>query len=294
MDKWRSRHKQRQFFEGWYFKHHCGGRVLALIPGLALDSNGDGHGFLQVIAGENASYLSFAKEEFCWRDGVIFLGPNRFSPAGVELHIDSPELTLTGRLDYGYRQALSRPIMGPFAYLPFMECYHEILSLNHCLRGRLCLNGTALDFDGGKGYIEKDWGHSFPGVYRWFQANDFGVRNVSVTAAIASIPRPRFTGCIAALLLHKKTYTFTSYQGVRILENREGFISLAQKNRRLEIAAGAASPLSLAAPRQGAMDRIIHEHAATRLNLRFFEDGRLVFAGESAAAGYESVSKEMS
>ena len=51
--------------------------------------------------------------------------------------------------------------MGPFSFVPLMECYHGILSMNHSLKGTLSFQGENLLFTGGKGYIEKDWGHSF-------------------------------------------------------------------------------------------------------------------------------------
>ena len=52
--------------------------------------------------------------------------------------------------------------MGPFSYLSFMECYHGILSMKHSLEGTLSWNGQLIDFTNGIGYLEKDWGSSFP------------------------------------------------------------------------------------------------------------------------------------
>lgn len=49
-----------------------------------------------------------------------------------------------------------------FSFIPFMECNHDIVSVNHDLRGRISVNRNVIEFDGGKGYIEKDWGVSFP------------------------------------------------------------------------------------------------------------------------------------
>ena len=42
--------------------------------------------------------------------------------------------------------------MGWYAYVPTMECFHGILSMNHTLTGQLTLNKSKLNFDGGKGY----------------------------------------------------------------------------------------------------------------------------------------------
>ncbi|MEZ4893124.1 MAG: tocopherol cyclase family protein [Saprospiraceae bacterium] len=40
----------------------------------------------------------------------------------------------------------------------------------------LTINGEELDFTGGKGYMEKDWGRSFPSAYFWMQTNHFRSR----------------------------------------------------------------------------------------------------------------------
>jgi hypothetical protein len=59
--------------------------------------------------------------------------------------------------------------MGPYAFVPFMECYHGILSMDHKINGQLIIHDEIIDFTGGKGYMEKDWGQSF-------QAPIFGCR----------------------------------------------------------------------------------------------------------------------
>jgi len=55
---------------------------------------------------------------------------------------------------------LSPGVMGWYAWVPFMECYHGVVSLDHTIEGILHVDvdGTAVDFGGGRGYTEKDWG----------------------------------------------------------------------------------------------------------------------------------------
>ena len=69
--------------------------------------------------------------------------------------------------------------MGFFAYFPFMQCYHEIVSMSHSLNGSLNFS-EAIDFSGGEGYIEKDWGTSFPKEYVWIQSNNFEKSDASI------------------------------------------------------------------------------------------------------------------
>jgi hypothetical protein len=52
--------------------------------------------------------------------------------------------------------------MGWYSFIPFMECKHGIVSANHKIKGKITVNNQIIDFDEGQGYIEKDWGTSFP------------------------------------------------------------------------------------------------------------------------------------
>ncbi|KAF9271860.1 hypothetical protein BGZ88_005517 [Linnemannia elongata] len=99
-------------------------------------------------------------------------------------------------------------IMGITAYLPFLECNHGVASLHHTIsKGRLvALRGDnevlgEAKFDGGVGYIEKDWGVNFPSTWVWAQANMFDTApGSSLMISVASIPvlGPDFTDWIAS------------------------------------------------------------------------------------------------
>ena len=78
--------------------------------------------------------------------------------------------------------------MGPFAYFPFMECFHGVLSMKHRVSGSIVVNSKELIFNNGIGYIEKDWGRSFPKRYLWLQCNDFSTEETSIMVSIADIP----------------------------------------------------------------------------------------------------------
>lgn len=61
--------------------------------------------------------------------------------------------------------------MGPFAYLNGMACNHGIVSMKHQITGHMVIKGLDLYFKEDSGYIEKDWGRSFPKRYIWLQGN---------------------------------------------------------------------------------------------------------------------------
>jgi hypothetical protein len=103
--------------------------------------------------------------------------------------------------------------MGPFAWLNFLECYHGVVSLDHSIEGTLNIYGQEIDFTNGRGYIEKDWGKSFPTGYIWQQTNHFDTVGTCLTASIATIPNLgiEFPGFIVALWHNQQLFTFNTY-----------------------------------------------------------------------------------
>lgn len=103
-------------------------------------------------------------------------------------------------------------IMGPFSYLPFMECIHSVNSLSHTLKGSLDINGQMVSFSRGKGYIEKDWGSSFPKRYIWLQSNHFREEG-SLFFSWADIPIAftSFEGYIAHLYYRGVHHRYATY-----------------------------------------------------------------------------------
>lgn len=277
---------QKNYFQGYYFKHQKDGHTLCLIVGRA-----GGEKFLQVIT-EKASWRTPLPEG------------NHFSKKGVALHIRTPELSLTGKIRYRNLTPIRYDIMGPFALLP-LECSHGVISMRHHLEGSVVLNGENIDFTGGLGYIEMDQGRSFPAAYAWVQANDFA-EDCSVMAAVATIPvwRWNFRGCICVVHYHGKEYRLATYLGVKVLCCSRDRILLRQGKYRLEIrmrpdasghpADGHAKKQGncLFAPQNGNMTRTIIESAACPADFLFCsmgKSGRQIFclSAENASVEYE-------
>lgn len=60
--------------------------------------------------------------------------------------------------------------------------------MKHSLQGELVWNDQPIDFDQGIGYIEKDWGSSFPATYVWAQCNQFETSDARFFFSAAEIP----------------------------------------------------------------------------------------------------------
>lgn len=241
---------------------HSGENVYAIIPGVAYSEN-DSHCFIQVLNGQTGSsfYHHFPIDQF-WASKKKFefrIGPNIFRHDSVELNLEvagkKTEAKIRMKDITPWPVTLLTPgIMGWYAFVPFMECYHGVISLDHQLNGFLKIDEETIDFNNGRGYIEKDWGKSFPKAYIWLQCNHFDEEGISLTASIANIPwlNGSFRGFIIGLLLDGKLYRFTTYtkatvQDVQITDDKASFV-VSDKKYLLKIEAAKSGGGTLHAP----------------------------------------------
>lgn len=161
----------RNYFEGWYLKHQSETDSLALIPSCHYNAAGKATGSLQVITPEWSQQVPFKTFRYRREEGRFVLGNSIFSHRGCELNLRTPELTLFGSLRYGALTRLHRDIMGPFRFVPFLQCRHSVFSLSHSVTGVITVNGIQMKFDRAAGYMEGDRGHSFPQKYLWTQCS---------------------------------------------------------------------------------------------------------------------------
>ncbi|MVM55703.1 tocopherol cyclase family protein [Gordonibacter urolithinfaciens] len=275
----------RPYYEGWYMKQQQGGDILAVIPGRAQDE-----AFIQVVTADGAHYLPFPLEDFR-QTGTrsMRVGRSLFSPIGMMLDVQAPDLELVGRLRYRELTPLRSDIMGPFAYLP-LETKHTVFSMRHRVDGEVELNGRTLRFENAKGYMEGDRGHSFPRGYTWIQSTDFGCA-ASVMLALAEIPLAglRFTGCIGVVWIAGVEHRFATYRGVRIREASDRAVEVRQGDMTLRVELPEAGGHRLQAPAQGSMARPIRESPAVPARFRFVKGGRTLLDSSDACTSFELV-----
>jgi hypothetical protein len=304
-------HKKPPFFEGWYYKIVDPGEThrYAIIPGIFKSTDPRRqHAFVQILDGSNGQtiYQTYPTGEF-WAAENRFelrIGPNTFSTNHVNVDIDHPELAMRGELNFEgitpWPVRLTSPgIMGWYAWVPYMETYHGVISLDHEIRGGLTIRGELVDFSGGRGYIEKDWGKSFPSAWVWMQSNHFSHPGTSLTASLAIIPwiNWSFPGFIIGLwhegCLHRfATYTGASIEQFDIRDNEIAWV-IRDKPYHLEILASRSEGGLLQAPTLESMDRRIAESqtAAIEVKLTSNERGakKVVFQGQGRIAALEAV-----
>lgn len=278
-------------FEGWYFKHQRGKNTLSLIPGVNFDRSGGGTAFLQVIANDFSRFIAYPVSQFSARGDPLKLrlGASLFTERGVHLSVGEPGFSMFGTIRYGRTAPLKYDVMGPLRFFPFLECRHGVVSRRHRLFGRVVVNGSCVDFDGGTGYIETDRGTSFPKNYLWTQCNTFAGRDTCIMAAVADVPIAgiSFRGCLCSVYDGGKEYRLATYLGARVESCRRSGVILRQGRHLFKAELLGGAPNSLLAPESGGMTRTIHEHAACSMRYRFYEDGRLRFDLQSDSASFE-------
>ncbi len=299
------------FFEGWYFKlvsaderYRC-----SIIPGVFKGQDEKtSHCFVQVLDGATgqSNYHAYPFDQFWSARGRfdIHIGPNHFSPEHLLLDIHRPEQTLQGDLRFSglspWPVKLASPgIMGWYAWVPRMECYHGIVSLDHTIDGELTIDGQSADFSGGRGYTEKDWGKSFPSAWIWLQSNHFDVPGACITASVAVIPwhGHAFPGFIIGLWCGGALYRFATYTGAKIekldIQDRQVSWTVINRDLRLEMVATSARSGLLQAPTPTGMNRRIAEtlNAQVSVQLSRRKGGKWVeiFTSLGRHAGLEVV-----
>lgn len=300
--------KTRNYFEGWYIKNVSapGEDTIAFIPGISMGAGGD-HAFVQVISGKTGEtwYFKFPPEDFLYAPDkfAVRVGHNSFSAEGIELDLKSETDHITGTLKFSkhvkFPVSFKRPgIMGWYRYVPLMECYHGVVSLDHDVTGKIIINEEKTDFSGGKGYIEKDWGSSMPEAWIWMQSNNFEQPGASFMLSVARIPwiKKTFPGFLGFLLSNNKQTHFATYTGAKIksleregdhlticIEGKDFFLHIHGEKETTTQRKGA-----LKAPMQGQMDRVIHESVDARLHVVLTnKQGLPLFEGTGKNAGLE-------
>lgn len=292
--------KPNNCFEGWYFKivDASGENPYAIIPGIFMGAE-DRHAFIQVLDGSNGTswYHRYDADRFVPDKEAfdVMVGGTRFHSQGIAFDIQKDEQKLTGEIMLGPWSTwpvttLSPGVMGPFSFIPFMECFHGILSMDHEVSGEIEVDGKTINFDGGRGYMEKDWGRGFPEGYVWTQSNRFDRPGISVSASVAKIPflGTAFRGFLVAILVDDTLHRFTTYNGgvIESLKLTETHLEIAIRNRthRLEIHSEKTAGALLMAPYDKQMLERVAETMTSTVDVRFTElkSGALIYEGSGS------------
>ena len=277
----------RDYFCGWYFKCQSSDKTVALIPAYHKNKNAAACS-LQIITNDGAWNAVYPIESY--REDKdrfeIKIGKSRFSESGVYLDIKESDITASGKLRFDKLTPIKSDIMGPFRFVPFMQCRHSIRSMRHTVNGELLINGEKYIFDNASGYIEGDRGYSFPSVYTWTHCF---YEEISLMLSAADIPLCgfHFTGVICAIIYRGKEYRLATYNGAKAVKISDGNIVIKQGDMTFSASLIEKHPHPLKAPESGAMTRVIRESASCRAAYKLEKGSETLFSFESDKSSFE-------
>lgn len=273
---------KKEYFKGWYFKCVGDKQTIAFIPSFHYS----GSAFLQIITDNKAFCLPFSQLKYHEEPLLVKIGNNTFSEKGIKLSIKTNDVTLQGTLHFGKLSPIHYDIMGPFKFIPFMQCRHNVYSMSHSIGGKLSFNGEQYLFHNGLGYIEGDCGKSFPKRYIWTQCH---FTNGSVMLSVADIPMfgVCFTGIIGVVMINGKEYRIATYLGAKLKHIGNNTVTITQGGYKFIIKLIKKNAHPLSAPINGEMNRTIHESASCTAYYRFLYKETTICEFTSDKASFE-------
>lgn len=297
-EKFLGQGRKPPYFEGWYFRFvTANGRALSFIPGISLNESSS-QSFVQMIESSESRYFKFPAKEFEYSEKSFYVkvGNCTFTSDGISINLNENS-KIIGKVKFKNKimfpkSTASPGIMGLLSYLPTLKCNHAIICVKCDLEGEISIDDNKIDFDGGVGYIEKDWGSSFPDSYIWAQSCGFDDKNTSFMIAVAKIYvlGLKLNGLISFLYHNCTFYKFATYSGAYV-KNLYYNDSLSMKIKspeytmRIDLSPDEAGVLK--APENGAMNREIRESGCGQIDVTLLKGRNIIYSGKGKSAGIE-------
>lgn len=276
---------QKDYFKGWYFKCSTAEKTFAFIPAYHRNNYCETTS-LQIITDDEVFNIPFDSLKYREKPLIIKIGDCCFSENGIKLNIQNDNLNIQGVLKFNQLSPIRYDIMGPFKFVPVMQCRHSVYSMKHRIDGEITVNGEVFSFKNDNGYIEGDCGVSFPKEYIWTQCN---FDNGSLMLSVADIPLfgIHFTGIIGVVMLNGKEHRIATYLGAKLKYLKENFVAVKQGDYLLTAKLIKKRAYPLLAPNCGKMSRTIHESASCTASYTFLYKGKKLLDFVSNRASFE-------
>lgn len=305
------KNKKSNFFEGWYYKIVSNDKktTLAFIPGISFSESS--HCFIQILQGEKRqfNYCKFPSSKFNYSNSPFYLDvdKNFFSLDKITLNIDQDNVNISGSITFKnltpWKDSLINPgSMGFYNYLKFMECYSQVCALDGFTSGSLNINNSVIDFNGGKVYIEKNWGKSFPLEWLWIQSNCFKDNRATVTCSVGEIPFPikSFRGFLIGVTIDDQFYKFTTINRSKLhltLNNNDVTLIVTNKNLQLTLITHSSIDdfILCYGPINGKMSPFVNETLTAKVYMELLDKNtnKILYSGEGLNTGIEFGGKLM-
>lgn len=288
---------RKPYFEGWYYKTSDFHHAIAFIVGISKNHKEE-HAFVQMIDTQfhESIYLKYPLHDFfCEEDPFCIRIGNHFFKEH-EIYLSDDKNQLYGKLQLGKFKELqtgffNKGIMGPFSYLSFLPCYHEVISLKHHVEGTINYKNKKIVFEDAIGYLEKDYGTSFPSAYLWVQSNH-SIKHTSIFLSLATIDLPiSFIGIIGIIQMSNhqiriSTYDFAKVKEIRYHEHHI-YLVITQKAYKIIMDIYSYYEFDLKAPVSAKMSNDVKESLQGVCNIQLYEHEKLILSDTYTMCGIE-------
>ncbi|MFM8455296.1 MAG: tocopherol cyclase family protein, partial [Ignavibacteria bacterium] len=201
------------------------------------------------------------------------------------LTMNSIEIS-TNELDINLSLMNNHPIptfknsMGYHYYVPTLPCYHSVLNSSHLVSGSIRHNESVYALDEDMGYMEKNWGTSFPENYFWIHAVDPYNPQISLLFSIAEIQwlGKRFIKHVGHLRIEGKHIDLRALKDIsiadRIVSEKKRCVKIKSKELELDIWITYGNKVTFKGPNQGHMSRDIFHHADAMIGISLKQNGK--------------------
>jgi hypothetical protein len=259
---------KNNYFEGWFQKIFVPKKntSIVLIYGIATGNELTKTGFIQLfVPGHEVIHMDFPQHEITLskRKHEVNFGLNYFS--SNRIHIEDKRVELDVEIIPQATKALKKNSMGNFYLVPGLPCYHSVLQINSSVKGIVKINNELIHFDRSTGYLEKNWGSSFPEKYFWMHAQDplNATNQVLYSQAEIKWRNKTFIKHVGFIQLNGKSIDLRKIRRKHIVchvsNSNQLEISIDPIGIALNFDLGDANNTSFNSPREGKMtNKIIH------------------------------------
>lgn len=287
-------------FEGWFYKVDDveNDFMLSVIWGYSTFHK-DPHAFLQITSSltHETKYIRYPIEEMSYQTNpfIVKIGDNLLSKKKMTLSMKEPDFEISGEFRNGAFQEIKKSflkpnIMGILTYLP-NECNHSITSMHHTVDGWVNINMNQMDIHQANGYIEKDWGTSFPSKYVWVQTNFHNGDSIVFSNATVPVLGKNATGFFLVLHYQGQEYRFSTVERSRMLafeaDDEQMYAKMKKGNLILELSAAPYNPVGLQSPKEGEMNTVIKESLDGELEVKLWKNKELIAKVKSERASMD-------
>lgn len=275
--------ERNKFFEGWFQKVYSKAHKASfiLIYGYATHNSDDEFGFLQIlIPNQTPEIVYFPKNEVaCDIEKHIFrMGKNLLTTELIRIEINGLSIDLNMNNTQTFRTFKNS--MGYTYFIPNLPCYHSVLNSAQSVSGEIKHQGQCYTFDHEMGYLEKNWGTTFPESYFWVHAID--PNNPAISLLFS---RAKIVWLGKTYIKHVGYLCFAGQQiELRALKNvTVSNSSISPENRSIQIRSAAAQ-LDLAlefgrevqfkGPKDGALSRMIAHQTDAKVEVSLTYENR--------------------